>query len=125
MYNMNAKTGMDKIFTLFIGPNETLREYTDRWVKICQPIGKVDPIVVFNCYKYGLARQSRIFEEFCTNPPIEKKGELRIIQAKYIHLEEMQRDNLRNIGKSQGDIAHRTHSVEPAKDKGKRPAEPE
>ncbi|XP_026438897.1 uncharacterized protein LOC113337437 [Papaver somniferum] len=63
MYNKAVNARMDKLFSLEVVYKETMREYTDRWHKICQAIGNVDPVVSINCYKWGLDRMSPLFVE--------------------------------------------------------------
>ncbi|XP_026383981.1 uncharacterized protein LOC113279501 [Papaver somniferum] len=107
MYNKVVNTGMDKLFSLAIKYKETIREYTDRWHKICQAIGNVDPVVSINCYKWGLDRMSPLFVEIHGTIPATE-GDLRIIIEKHARLEEIQRENPR----SQTQRPPRTNSVE-------------
>ncbi|XP_026416484.1 uncharacterized protein LOC113311912 [Papaver somniferum] len=84
--------GMDKLFSLAVGPTETIREYTDMWHKICQAIGNVNPVVSINCYKWGLDRMSPLFVEIHQSNPITE-GDLRVIIEKHARLEEIRREN--------------------------------
>ncbi|XP_026396535.1 uncharacterized protein LOC113291188 [Papaver somniferum] len=95
MYNKIVNTGMDKLFSLAIRYKETVREYTDRWHKICQTIGNVDPVVSINCYKWGLDRMNPLFVEIHGTIPATK-GNLRVIIEKHSSLEEIQRENPRS-----------------------------
>ncbi|XP_026430476.1 uncharacterized protein LOC113342348, partial [Papaver somniferum] len=109
MYNKVVNTGMNKLFSLEVGHKETIREYTDRWHKICQAIGNVDLVVVINCYKWGLDRMSPLFVEIHGSVP-KTEGDLRVIIEKHARLEEIQRENPR----AHAQISHRTNSVEQA-----------
>ncbi|XP_026459158.1 uncharacterized protein LOC113359795 [Papaver somniferum] len=109
MYNKAVDAGMDKLFSLAIAYKETTREYTDRWHKIFQEIGNVDPVVSINCYKWGLDRMSPLFVEIHGSVPTTER-DLRVIIEKHARLEEIQRENLR----AQAQRSHRTHSVEQA-----------
>ncbi|XP_026409909.1 uncharacterized protein LOC113305007 [Papaver somniferum] len=88
---------------------ETIRVYTDRWHKICQAIGNVDPVVVINCYKWGLDRMSPLFVEIHGSVP-ETEGDLRVIIEKHARLEEIHRENPRAHARR----SHRTNSVDQA-----------
>ncbi|XP_026420097.1 uncharacterized protein LOC113316082 [Papaver somniferum] len=94
MYNKSTKAGLDMLFALVIGPRETMMQYTDRWQKTCQAIRKVIHEININFYKYRLDRTSAIFVEL-HNRALDSKGELRVIQDRYIRLEEIQKDNPR------------------------------
>ncbi|XP_026429068.1 uncharacterized protein LOC113325042 [Papaver somniferum] len=109
MYNKAVNTGMDNLFSLEIAYKETIREYTDRWHRICEAIGKVDPVVIINCYKWGLDRMSPLFVEIPVSVPTTE-GDIRVIIEKHARLEEIQRENPR----SQTQRSHRTNSVEQA-----------
>ncbi|XP_026459451.1 uncharacterized protein LOC113360122 [Papaver somniferum] len=109
MYNKAVNAGMDKLFSSAIAYKETTREYTDKWHKIFQAIGNVDPVVNINCYKWGLDRMSPLFVEIHGSVPTTE-GDLRIIIEKHARLEEIQRKNPR----AQTQRSHRTHSVEQA-----------
>ncbi|XP_026378386.1 uncharacterized protein LOC113272803 [Papaver somniferum] len=107
MYNKIVNTGMNKLLPLAIRYKETIKEYTDRWYKICQAIGNVDPVVSINCYKWGLNKMSPLFVEIHgTIPTIE--GYLRVIIEKHASLEEIQRKKPR----AQTQKPHQTNSVE-------------
>ncbi|XP_026383408.1 uncharacterized protein LOC113278900 [Papaver somniferum] len=88
MYNKAVHAGMDKLFSLAIRYKETTRKYTDRWHKICQAIGNVDPVVSINCYKWGLDRMSPLFVEIHGRVPTTE-GDLRVIIEKHAKLEEI------------------------------------
>ncbi|XP_026416508.1 uncharacterized protein LOC113311942 [Papaver somniferum] len=109
MYNKAVHAGMDKLFSLEVRYKETTREYTDRWHKICQAIGNVDPVVSINCYKWGLDRMSPLFVEIHGSVPTNE-GDLRVIIEKHAMLEEIQRENPR----AQTQRSHRTNSAEQA-----------
>ncbi|XP_026395983.1 uncharacterized protein LOC113290610 [Papaver somniferum] len=98
---------MDKLFSLAVGHKETIREYADRWHKICQAIGNVDPVVVTNCYKWGLDMMSPLFVEIHGSVP-KTKGDLEVIIEKHARLEEIKRENPR----AQTQRSYRTNSVE-------------
>ncbi|XP_026416926.1 uncharacterized protein LOC113312391 [Papaver somniferum] len=100
---------MDKLFSLAIRYKETTREYTDRWHKICQAIGNVDPVVNINCYKWGLDRMSPLFVDIHGSIPTTE-GDLRVIIEKHARLEEIQRENPR----AHAQRYHRTNSTEQA-----------
>ncbi|XP_026383243.1 uncharacterized protein LOC113278690 [Papaver somniferum] len=106
MYNKTVNAGMDKLFSLAIGYNETIKEYTDKWHKICQAIGNVDPVVMINFYKWGLDMMSPLFVEIPGSVPTTD-GDLQIIIEKHTNLEESQRENPR----AQTQRPHRTNSV--------------
>ncbi|XP_026453923.1 uncharacterized protein LOC113355306 [Papaver somniferum] len=109
MYNKAINAGMDKLFSLAVACKETIREYTDRWHKICQAIGNVDPVVSINCYKWGMDRMSPLFVEIHGSVPTTE-GDLRVIIEKHSILEEIQRENPR----AQTQRSHRTNSVDQA-----------
>ncbi|XP_026429277.1 uncharacterized protein LOC113325293 [Papaver somniferum] len=109
MYNKAVHAGMDKLFSLAIRYKETTREYKDRWHKICQAIGNVDPVVSINCYKWGLYMMSPLFVEIHGSVPTTE-GDLRVIIEKYARLEEIQRENPR----AHAQRSHRTNSTEQA-----------
>ncbi|XP_026458613.1 uncharacterized protein LOC113359150 [Papaver somniferum] len=100
---------MDKLFSLAVAYKETIREYTNRWHKICQAIGNVDPVVIINFYKWGLDRINPLFVEIHGSIPTTE-GDLRVIIEKHARLEEIQRDNPR----AQVQKSHRANSVEQA-----------
>ncbi|XP_026399453.1 uncharacterized protein LOC113295321 [Papaver somniferum] len=106
IYNKAVNAGMDKIFSLTIAYKETIREYTDKWHKICQAIGNVDLVVSINCYKWGLDRMIPLFVEIHGSVPTTE-GDLRIIIEKHARLEETQRKNPR----AQTQRSHRTNSA--------------
>ncbi|XP_026451137.1 uncharacterized protein LOC113351349 [Papaver somniferum] len=107
MYNKVFNTGMENLLSLAIGHKETIREYTDRWHKICQAIGNVDPVVVINCYKWGFDRMSPLFAEIHGSVP-KNEGDLRAIIEKHARLEEIQRENPR----AHAQRSHQTNFVE-------------
>ncbi|XP_026450758.1 uncharacterized protein LOC113350868 [Papaver somniferum] len=109
MYNKDVNAGMDKLFSLATTYKETIREYTDRWHRICQAIGNVDPVVSINFYEWGLDRMSPLFVEIHGSVP-KTEGDLRVIIEKHVRLEEIQRGNPR----AQAQRSHRTNSVEQA-----------
>ncbi|XP_026396557.1 uncharacterized protein LOC113291195 [Papaver somniferum] len=100
---------MDKLFSLETTYKETIREYTDRWHRICQAIGNVDPVVNINCYKWGLDKMSPLFVEIHGSFP-KTEGDLRVIIEKHARLEEIQRENPR----AQAQRSHRTNFLEQA-----------
>ncbi|XP_026451815.1 uncharacterized protein LOC113352180 [Papaver somniferum] len=108
MYNKVVSTGMDKLFSFAIY-KETIREYTDRWHRICQAIGNVDPVVIINCYKWGLDKMIPLFVEIHGTIPATE-GDLRVIIEKHAILEEIQRENPRD----QAQRPPHTNSVEQA-----------
>ncbi|XP_026396751.1 uncharacterized protein LOC113291432 [Papaver somniferum] len=110
MYNKDVNAGMDKIFSLTISYKEMIREYTERWHKICQAIGNVDPVVSINCYKCGLDRMNPLFVEIHRSVPTIE-GDLRVIIEKHARLEEIQREN----PGAQTQRSHRINSVEKAR----------
>ncbi|XP_026428687.1 uncharacterized protein LOC113324593 [Papaver somniferum] len=83
MYNKAVNSGMDKLFSLAIAYKEKIREYTDRWKKICQAIGNVDPVVSVNCYKWGFDRMSPLFVEIHGSVPTIE-GDLRVIIENHV-----------------------------------------
>ncbi|XP_026396270.1 uncharacterized protein LOC113290898 [Papaver somniferum] len=107
MYNKTVNTGMDKLFSLAIAHKEMIREYTDKWHRICQEIGNVDPVVSVNCYKWGLDRMSPLFIEIHGSISMTE-GDIRVIIEKHAMMEEIQRNNPR----AQVQKAHRTNYVE-------------
>ncbi|XP_026428287.1 uncharacterized protein LOC113324178 [Papaver somniferum] len=107
MYNKAINAGMDKLFSLAIAYKEKIREYTDRWHKIFQAIGNIDPVVSINCYKWGLDRMSPLFVEIHGSVPTIE-GDLRVIIEKHARLEEIHREN----PKTQTQRSHRTNSEE-------------
>ncbi|XP_026383751.1 uncharacterized protein LOC113279264 [Papaver somniferum] len=109
MYNKAVNAGMYKLFSLETAYKETIREYTDRWHRICQAIGNVDPVVNINCYKWGLDKMSPLFVEIHGSVP-KTEGYIRVIIEKHARLEEIQRDNPR----AQAQRSQRTNSVEQA-----------
>ncbi|XP_026451742.1 uncharacterized protein LOC113352086 [Papaver somniferum] len=109
MYNKVFNARMDKLFSLEIVYKDTIREYTDRWHRICQAIGNVDPVVSINCYKWGLDRMSPLFVEI-HGSVLTTEGDLRVIIEKHARLEEIQRENPR----AQTQRSHRTNCVEQA-----------
>ncbi|XP_026410487.1 uncharacterized protein LOC113305687 [Papaver somniferum] len=109
MYNKAFNAGMDKLFSLAVAYKETIRKYTDRWHKICQAIGNVDPVFSINCYKWGLDMMSPRFVEIHGSVPTTEE-DLRVIIEKPARLEEIQRENPR----TQTQRSHRTNSLEQA-----------
>ncbi|XP_026434038.1 uncharacterized protein LOC113331553 [Papaver somniferum] len=109
MYNKAVHAGMDKLFSLAIRYKETTREYTDRWHKICQAIGNMDPVVSINFYKWGLDRMSPLFVEIHGSIPTTEE-DLRVIIEKHARLEEIQRENPR----AHDQKSHRINSTEQA-----------
>ncbi|XP_026433488.1 uncharacterized protein LOC113330910 [Papaver somniferum] len=83
MHNKVVNTGMYKLFSLEIKYKETIREYTDRWHRICQAIGNVDPVVTINCYKWGLDRMSPLFVDIQEQESGSKRGNLDERPNKY------------------------------------------
>ncbi|XP_026433061.1 uncharacterized protein LOC113330467 [Papaver somniferum] len=109
MYNKAVNAEMDKLFSLAVAYKETIREYTDRWHKIYQAIGNVDPVVSINFYKWGLDRMSPLFVEIHGSVPTTE-GDIRVIIENHARLEEIQRENPR----AQTQRYHRINSVEKA-----------
>ncbi|XP_026416669.1 uncharacterized protein LOC113312126 [Papaver somniferum] len=109
MYKKVVNAGMDKLFLLPVAYKKTIREYTDRWHKICQAIGNVDPVVSINCYKWGLDWMSPLFVEIHGSVPTTE-GDLRVIIGKHARLEGIQRENPR----AQTQRSHQTNSVDQA-----------
>ncbi|XP_026410221.1 uncharacterized protein LOC113305389 [Papaver somniferum] len=109
MYNNTVNTCMEKLFSLAVKHKETIREYTNRWHKIFQAIGNVDPVVSINFYKWGMDRMSPFFVEIHGSVPTTE-GDLRVIIGKHARLEEIRRENPR----AQTQRSHRTNSTEQA-----------
>ncbi|XP_026398611.1 uncharacterized protein LOC113294430 [Papaver somniferum] len=91
MYKKAVHAGMDKLFSLATRYKETTREYTDRWHKICQAIGNIDPVVSINCYKWGLDRMSPLFVEIHGSVPMTE-GDLRASGSKRSSIERPNED---------------------------------